>query len=282
MNVVVGGGTVGSATARALISIGHAVHIVDTEPAKVAELRASGLSASVAMTVPADCGVVVLCVQTPSDGHGLDLGFLRTAVNDLAGALRAPGEPVVVAVRSTVLPGTCAGAVRPWLTHGAGGALGRRVAVASMPEFLRQAHAEHDALAPRQVVIGADDPQAAETLVELMAPLGAPVRVMGSCAEAELVKCAHHAYNAKISFWNEMELLARHLGLDGHAVADVVSATAAASWNPAYGIDGGRPYGGACLPKDVLALRGFLTEQGIDPLMVDAIHRRNQTIPDRR
>ena len=68
---------------------------------------------------------------------------------------------------------------------------------------------------------------------ELLAPFGGEVRTFDEPAAAEFVKCAHNIYNAtKISFWNEMWLVAQSLGIDADPVASTVAASSEGSINP--------------------------------------------------
>jgi hypothetical protein len=84
------------------------------------------------------------------------------------------------------------------------------------------------------------------------------MRSFDNPAEAEFIKCAHNIYNAtKISFWNEMWLVAQKMGLDLDPIASTVAKSAEGSINPQYGIRGGAPYGGVCLPKDTCGFLGF-------------------------
>jgi UDPglucose 6-dehydrogenase len=94
---------------------------------------------------------------------------------------------------------------------------------------------------------------------------------------AEIIKCTHNLFNAtKISFWNELWQVCERMGLDGAAVASTVSVSSEASYNPEYGIQGGSPYGGACLPKDTKGFLGFAGSLGVDVPMAMATDRVNE------
>jgi UDPglucose 6-dehydrogenase len=98
---------------------------------------------------------------------------------------------------------------------------------------------------------------------------------------AEFIKCAHNAYNAtKISFWNEMWQVAQHLDVAADEVAQVVAQSAEASWNPLYGIRGGRAFDGACLPKDTRALVGFGESCGVEMPLMTAVCDVNSAMAD--
>jgi UDPglucose 6-dehydrogenase len=92
-----------------------------------------------------------------------------------------------------------------------------------------------------------------------------------------MVKCCHNIFNAtKISFWNEMWLVCQRLGLTADDIATTVSRSAEASTNPDYGIRGGAPYGGACLPKDTKGFIGFARELGVEMPLMRAVDEVNE------
>jgi UDPglucose 6-dehydrogenase len=96
---------------------------------------------------------------------------------------------------------------------------------------------------------------------------------------AEFIKCAHNVFNAsKISFWNEMWMVAERLGLDAHEIAETVADSAEGSFNRHYGIRGGAPYGGVCLPKDTNGFLGFARDLGIAMPLLEAVVRVNESI----
>ena len=95
----------------------------------------------------------------------------------------------------------------------------RGFAVVSNPEFLREGSAVADFMQPDRVVLGSDDPAAAETVAELYQPLDAPV-VITDLRTAEMIKYASNAFLAtKISFINEIASICEQLGADVKQVA---------------------------------------------------------------
>ena len=87
--------------------------------------------------------------------------------------------------------------------------------VVSNPEFLKEGAAIEDFMKPDRVVIGAENPKAAEIMQELYAPFvrtGKPILIM-DIRSSEMTKYASNALLAtKISFINEM---AKHLRQSG-------------------------------------------------------------------
>jgi UDPglucose 6-dehydrogenase len=116
-----------------------------------------------------------------------------------------------------------------------------------------------------------------ERLRALLSPFGGDMRTFGNPAEAEFIKCSHNIFNAaKISFWNEMWLVAREIGLDLDPLAATVAKSAEGSINPQYGIRGGAPYGGVCLPKDTCGFLGFADTVGVDMPLLRAVVEVNE------
>jgi len=76
------------------------------------------------------------------------------------------------------------------------------------------------------------------------------------------MKYVHNIYNAtKISFFNEMRLVAESIGVDADKVFRTVVDSAEASWNKQYGIRNFGPFDGSCLPKDTLAFLSWANEK---------------------
>ncbi len=280
--VIVGSGVVGTASGKGLASRGHHVSFIDIDQGRLESLRAEGLRAGEVLEVSDEHTFVFLTLPTPSTGVRYDLTALTAGVRAVGAALgRSSGFHTVV-LRSTTSPGTCDALVRPELEKASGKVEGHGFVLASNPEFLRAATALEDFEAPAMTVIGSRSTLAVQRLVELFRPFGGAVKTFDTTLQSELVKCAHNIFNAtKISFWNEMWLVSERLGVNGDEVAATVAQSAEASTNPQYGIRGGAPYGGACLPKDTTGFLGFATELGVDMPLLSAVIDVNRTMARR-
>ena len=277
--VVIGSGVVGTATGKGFADSGHQVQFVDINRSRVEELRREGFAASTAIDLSGPSTFIFLTLPTPSSPTGYDLTALSAGVQSVGEALRHAGAWHTVVVRSTVPPGTCENVVRPLLEQASGRKVGEHFALASNPEFLRAASAREDFLMPWMTVIGSRSRRTVERLVELYDGFGGEVRTFSSPAEAELVKCAHNLFNAtKISFWNEMWKIGQRLGVSVDQVAATVARSAEGSINPEYGIKGGKPFGGACLPKDAQGFLGFAAELGMEMPVLEAVIRINDAL----
>jgi len=280
---IIGAGVVGRATGRGFSELGHDVVFVDTDRNVVQTLRREGHHAidpaALAATQPS---VIMICVPTPNDSEGRqDLTPLSAALGAI-GPLLAGGGYHLVVVRCTVLPTVTERLVVPALEAWSGAKAGRDFGVCMNPEFLREASAEDDFLKPWIVVIGELDKRSGNLLERLYRPLcrrsRAPI-LRTNLRTAEMTKYAHNMFNAtKISFANEMWLVSRDLGIDGNQVMALVSQSAEAMWNPRYGIRGGSPFGGNCLPKDTEALWSLVRDLGWYMPLLQATIDVNRTV----
>jgi GDP-mannose 6-dehydrogenase len=266
---VLGLGYVGCVTAACLAHVGHRVVGVDRDQFKVDTVRAgrapffepgleelvrdgvaSGrLTASVSLhEALANADVALICVGTPSEKNGnLDLDQLRRVAQEIAESLPGRDKPLVVAVRSTVYPGTCEDVVLPQM----GGS--PLVSVVSNPEFLREGAAVRDFMEPSLLVIGGSSPAAVQQVASIYSCLPVEPSIV-ALRTAEMIKYACNAFHAvKISFANEIGALAGELGIDGAEVMHTLCRDRALNISPAY-LKPGFAFGGSCLPKDLRAL----------------------------
>jgi nucleotide sugar dehydrogenase len=188
----------------------------------------------------------------------------------------------VIAIRSTVVPGTSAQLDTAIL--GPLRARGRQVAVVANPEFLREGRAVSDFLSPDRIVIGADDAWAGD-IVSSLYERAATKTMRMTRSSAELAKYVNNALLATlVSFSNEMADIAETI--DGADITDALRAVHAdrrwhdreGNWDPgmlSY-LWPGCGYGGSCLPKDVKALRGEALARGLGAPLLQAIDRINE------
>jgi UDPglucose 6-dehydrogenase len=277
---IMGSGVVGTATGEGFLAAGHDVTFIDIAPERVRELRKRGLDVRTEIDLTGEPdSLIFLTLPTPNDGHRYDLSAFTAGTAAVGRALAPVNAHHTVVVRSTVPPGTTESLVRTVLEEQSGRIVGDGFGLASNPEFLRAASAAEDFAHPWMTVIASRDPQTVERLRTLLSPFGGELRTFADPAEAEFVKCAHNIYNAtKISFWNEMWLVAQKLGVDLDPIAATVARSAEGSINPQYGIRGGAPYGGVCLPKDTCGFLGFADTIGVDMPLLSAVVETNDRL----
>jgi GDP-mannose 6-dehydrogenase len=266
---ILGLGYVGCVTAACLAYRGFRVIGVDKDEHKVAAVNRGGapffepgleeliqqgtaaqrLSASTDVASALEhADIAMICVGTPSEKNGnLNLEQLRRVIEEVAHVTRHRTKPLVVAIRSTVFPGTCESVVIPCFQDSPG------VSVVSNPEFLREGCAVKDFIEPSLIVIGGHDDEAKKTVAGLYAGLDAEPCLV-SLGTAEMIKFACNAFHAlKISFANEIGTLAQSLGIPAAEVMQTLCRDEKLNVSPAY-LSPGFAFGGSCLPKDLRAL----------------------------
>jgi len=266
---VAGLGYVGCVTAACLSNLGHKVIGADRDANKVRAVNegrapfyepgleeivrervADGrLSATTDMAAAlAESDIVLVCVGTPSEKSGnFGLQQLRGCCEEIAATLPARTGRLIVAIRSTVYPGTCEDVVAPLLGHP------DKVSVVDNPEFLREGTAVKDFVEPSLLVIGGSDNAAVRTVADVYSPLRIEPCLV-STKTAEMIKYACNCFHAmKVAFANEMGALCDKMQIPGHEVMDTFCRDMRLNISPAY-LKPGFAFGGSCLPKDLRAL----------------------------
>ena len=295
---IVGLGYVGLSTAVAFASRGLRVTGHDVDEAKVAKinrgettfhepgvkrmLRTSlnlGFRAS-AHPLPAD--IYFITVGTPSlpDG-GVDLSHVKSASRDIGRALKKTDGYGLVVVKSTVLPGTTEGVVKPLVESESGRDFGPALGLAMNPEFLREGSAVEDSLHPDRIIVGEADVRSGDALLKLYRRLYGrrmPRVLRTNPVNAELIKYANNSFLAtKVSYINmvanlcekipeaDVEVVARGIGMDKRIGEAFLRA--------------GAGWGGSCWPKDLMAMKSKFREVGVDAPLIDAAQKVNDSQP---
>jgi UDPglucose 6-dehydrogenase len=147
--------------------------------------------------------------------------------------------------------------------------------VVSNPEFLKEGAAVEDFTRPDRIVVGCDSDKSVEVMRELYAPFTRNHErlVLMGVKEAEMTKYAANAMLAtKISFMNEVANLCDRMGVDVEKVRVGIGSDARIGYSFIYP---GCGYGGSCFPKDVKALVSMAKENGLEPLVLNAVEARN-------
>ncbi|ODS53200.1 MAG: UDP-glucose 6-dehydrogenase [Acidobacteria bacterium SCN 69-37] len=212
--------------------------------------------------------VVFIAVGTPTGEDGAaDLQYVLDAAGEIGRAL--DGYKVIVD-KSTVPVGTAELVRQVIAQHTA-----HPFAVVSNPEFLKEGAAIEDFLKPDRVVVGTDDPRAADLMRELYRPFtrtGAPILVMDPVS-AELSKYAANAMLAtRISFMNEIANVCEAFGADVDRVRQAIAADRRIG--SAF-LFAGCGYGGSCFPKDVKAIIRFSGERRYRFRILEAVEQVN-------
>ena len=309
---MIGCGYVGLVTGACLAEAGHDVICTDIDAGRIAQLKAgqvpiyeqhldkilasAGKSGKISYTSDAGEAIrfgdaIFICVGTPprSDGSA-DLSAIDHVAQQIAAEARSPK---LVVEKSTVPARTGIELQRTLSAYSRGNG---RFRVASNPEFLREGTAVEDFFHPDRIVVGVEDPDAAEQLREIYRPIlehkfTCPVH-NGKCPDtrkaeflvttissAELIKHASNSFLAlKISYANAIADLCEKLG------ANVEEVTHAMGLDPRIGtqfLKAGLGFGGFCFPKDIQAFISLAATVGVDFEILKAAERVNKQRIDR-
>jgi GDP-mannose 6-dehydrogenase len=297
MNISIFGlGYVGCVATGCLAQNGHRVIGVDPQQTKVdfinngqstiiedgiAEIiteqqKAGRISATTSVTTAVvQTEVSFICVGTPSTPNGhLDLSAITKVAEQIGRALKEKSGRHVVAVRSTVLPGTRE-KVEKIIADASGRSPGEDFAVLSNPEFLREGTSVKDFFKPPYTLIGSNCDWATELARELYKGVDAPF-ITTEPRVAELMKYVCNSFHAlKIVFANEVGNICKQLGIDSHQLMDVFCQDTKLNISKAY-LKPGFAYGGSCLPKDLKAMRTIAHDHYLQTPVLEAIERSNE------
>jgi len=291
----IGTGYVGLVTGACLAEMGNHVMCLDVNPDKIAVLKAGEIpihepgllevvrrnvaAGRLQFTTDVDQAVqhgtiLFIGVGTPPDEDGsADLQYVLAAARSIGQRMT---DYKVIVDKSTVPVGT-ADKVRAAIAE----ELARRgadvaYAVVSNPEFLKEGAAVEDFMRPDRIIVGSDDEQATLMMRALYAPFNRNndrLMVM-DVRSAEFTKYAANAMLAtRISFMNELALLAEKLGADIELVRRGIGSDPRIGYQFLYA---GAGYGGSCFPKDVKALVRTGQENGQDLLVLAAVEAANE------
>jgi UDPglucose 6-dehydrogenase len=297
---IFGTGYVGLVLAATMSDVGHEITCVDVDAEKIAGLKRGevpiyepGLDALVRdkqdagrlsfTTDPAigvaSAAIIFIAVGTSPDEDGsADLRHVLS-VAEMVGSLMQ--DPKIIINKSTVPVGTAdrvKAAVKARLEER--GASDLEFDVVSNPEFLKEGAAVEDCMRPDRIILGVETAggRPERILRELYAPFNRnhDKMLVMDVRSAELTKYAANCmFAAKISFMNEMAHLADKIGADIEMVRRGIGSDPRIGYHFIYP---GVGYGGSCFPKDVRALISTARENGVDPMVMEAVNNRRKTM----
>jgi UDPglucose 6-dehydrogenase len=292
---VIGTGYVGLVSGACLADVGNEVICLDVNTAKIRQLNEGiipihepGLETLVARNRQAGRlkfttdveqavihgSIIFIAVGTPPDEDGAaDLQYVLAAAGSIG---RHMNDYKVVVDKSTVPVGT-ADRVRAIIADELR-ARGQVIefSVVSNPEFLKEGAAIDDFMRPDRIIVGASETRAIAVMRHLYAPFEHSherLYVM-DVRSAELTKYAANAMLAtRISFMNELALLAEKLGADIELIRQGIGSDPRIGYHFLYA---GCGYGGSCFPKDVQALIRTSSEAGQELHLLRAVEAANE------
>lgn len=203
--------------------------------------------------------VIFVAVQTPhAPQYGGDVpitgsprdfeyAYLVQACKGVCHAASQQRKHVVLAIVSTVLPGTVNRLIRP-LT-------GQYVKLAYTPLLIAMGTTIADFSDPEIVICGADYDEVAQQVADIYLPLHGNDRLFRcDITTAESIKVLYNTYvSMKIVWANHVMEMCHKVGADCDDVVNALSLATDRIISPRY-LRGGMGDGGACHPRDLIAL----------------------------
>jgi UDPglucose 6-dehydrogenase len=291
---IIGSGVVGSTTGKAFHKLGHEVLFHDILKDTILSLKKKGYQiASNISDIISKTDISFVCVNTPTNKNGQqDLSQIMSVLYDLTHSLNntkstgtnkssSSSSPHLIVIRSTILPGTMKNVIINYLEKNCSLERGKDYNVCHNPEFLRKHASLDDFFNPDRVVIGEDNKgashQSSLPLQELYKEITNNI-IITDYDTAEMIKYASNCFlSLKISYFNEIGLLCRQLGVDHREVSMAVALDKRIGQ---YGTRAGRPFKGPCLPKDTQALAYFVKRSKIKPDLIQSILDINEKLAE--
>lgn len=222
--------------------------------------------------------ITFILVPTPSEKHGgFSTTYAEEAARNIGAALKHKDGFHVVALTSTVMPGTTETVIKPILEEASGKKCGVDFGLCYNPEFIALGSVIKDLSSPDAVLIGESDKKSGDMLAEVYKTVcinNPPIARM-SPYSAELAKLALNVFvTTKISLANafaeiceklpggDIDAVTRFLGMDSRI-------------GPKY-LKGGLGFGGPCFPRDNLAFIYLAQQLNTQAWLQDATHRANR------
>jgi UDPglucose 6-dehydrogenase len=251
---IVGKGTVGSAVFEGLEYLGHTMTFFDP--------KHEGSTLNDVL----DTDVVFISVPTEQSANG---DCDTTIVDRVVGELATANYCGLVAIKSTVIPGTTDRLQRQYPA----------LRMSMVPEFLRAKHALSDFVDNHDLlVVGTYTKEDADLVVELHGSFPAAVARV-TPTEAEVIKYFNNVHHAmSVTFANITYDVCEQLGANYINVYKAI--TKRECFNPAYLMANKnmRGYGGHCLPKDTSAWNNLIKNLGLPYSMIQSVIDDNEKV----
>ena len=281
---MIGLGKLGLPVSCAMVQCGHEVYGYDADEAKAARFAegkcdyyepdieavlenclSSGLRIVDSVNdAVAPSEIIFVAVPTPSLFSGaFDTSIVADALRAVADAMARFDDYKVVAVISTVLPGTMRNEFLPVLTERLGPP-GARYGFCYNAQFIAMGTAMRDTVDPEYVLVGEYDERSGNVLGAFYNRLTDSPILRMTIENAEIIKMIYNTFiGQKILFANTiLEICDKVPHAHCDVVADAVRRATDRLISGRY-LKGGLGDGGSCHPRDQLALAFFANEIGL-------------------
>ena len=214
---------------------------------------------------------IFLSVPTPSNVDGsINLTILESVIDEIN--THGVKDGCVVLVRSTVVPGTTRALQEKY----------NNITLVFNPEFLTERSAKFDFINQARFILGGDAEDTNKVAELFIIRFGSSTPTIQTNFEtAEFIKYMNNCYFAtKVSFMNEMKLIADQSGVDWSTAVDgfVRDGRVGHSHLAVPGPDGKRGFGGSCFPKDIQAMMSHAKDVGVEPSVLEGAWKTNLNV----
>ena len=214
---------------------------------------------------------IFLSVPTPSNVDGsINLSILESVIDEIN--THGTKDGCVVLVRSTVIPGTTRRFQEKY----------KNVTLVFNPEFLTERSAKFDFINQARFILGGDPKDTSKVAKLFSTRFGSSTPTIQTNFEtAEFIKYMNNCYFAtKVSFMNEMKLIADKSGVDWRIAVDgfVRDGRVGHSHLAVPGPDGKCGFGGSCFPKDIQAMMSHAKDVGVEPSVLNGAWKTNLNV----
>ena len=289
---IIGTGYVGIISAVGWANLGHTVTCIDTDVNKIKNVNlgippiyeegleerlkktiiTGNLKGAVDYSSISEADIMLISVGTPSSQDGsMDMKYVKLATESIAKYISS--KFTIIAVRSTVVPGTTETIVGETITRITNKKPGKEFGLAMIPEFLKEGTAIEDFDLPDRIIMGTSDEKTKSILSELHKPFSCP-KQFTNIKTAEMIKYTSNSFLAtKISFTNEIASICEKLNVE---VDDVMYGVGLDTRIGNKFLVAGSGFGGSCFPKDVKALIHESNRLGVPPIVLESVMELNK------
>lgn len=262
MNIgIIGRGFVGSAVEHGFsnaLNVKYKTRIYDKNTA---------LSTHTLDEVVNNSDIIFLSLPTPANKDGsINLEILDCAFEEISEIITS--NPIIL-LKSTVTPGSTRNFLQKY----------PKLSIVFNPEFLTERNAKFDFVNQSRIILGGKKILTSEVARMYNLRFNNKVPIIETNFEtAEMIKYMNNCFLAtKVSFMNEMKLLANKSNVDWNIAVDgfALDPRVGSSHLSVPGPDGKLGFGGSCFPKDLQALIFYAKSLGLDMHTLSSVWNTN-------
>tara|TARA_B100001989_G_scaffold124194_1_gene87734 strand:- start:1085 stop:1945 length:861 start_codon:yes stop_codon:yes gene_type:complete len=214
--------------------------------------------------------IIFVCVPTPMGTNGIqDSSIIEAVVEELS--VKCPKS--IIVIKSTVLPSILQSIAKtnPKIIYN--------------PEFLREKHADEDFINSEMIILGGDRDISSKVsrFYRDHSRCKTTQHIFLDITSASLIKYSINSFLAsKVLFFNEMHDVFKKLNNndDWETFIETIALDKriGESHMNVPGHDGKKGFGGACFPKDTLALLKYAEDIGVEMAALKAVINKNNKI----